>query len=128
MIIVITSTLGTLVSFRSIRLARNGVESLISDFTMFTALSTARSVSSSIAFVEPLNTIVAILFSSSSRLNTVQNLLEISLNDTESARPSSSGFGVSSLTIGVAPSALAILFSSHLLMILRAKMPYFSEK
>jgi hypothetical protein len=53
---------------------------------------------------------------------------EISLKFTSSAKPSSSGDGVPSLTTGVAPTALAILFNSNFDIILIAMILYFSKK
>jgi len=66
---------------------------------VLTPSSTARSVSSSWELVEPLRTIVASLFSSSSLLKTVTFVEEISWTETSFALPISSAVGVPSLTI-----------------------------
>ena len=90
--------------------------------------SIALSKSSSTEVVEPLRTIVDILFSSLSLLKIMHFYDEISLKLTSSANPSSSGEGVPSFTTGVAPTDLAILFNSNLDIILIAIILYFSKK
>ena len=78
---------------------------------MLKASSRALSASSNTFSVLALNTIVDNLQLSSSFLNTVTLLLEISSTEISSANPISYATGAPNLTIKVAPSILATLLN-----------------